>query len=117
MDGIVVSNHGGRQLDYSPAALDMLPGVYAVRQELLPCMCTQAVQLPDTWQVQSGSPAHRASELTTPFTLQQLINARYVQGLLLVNDCNATAAQESWLLLAAAFLCSWTAASGAALMC
>lgn len=26
VDGIVVSNHGGRQLDYSPAALDMLPG-------------------------------------------------------------------------------------------
>lgn len=29
VDGIVVSNHGGRQLDYSPAALDMLPGVVA----------------------------------------------------------------------------------------
>jgi isopentenyl diphosphate isomerase/L-lactate dehydrogenase-like FMN-dependent dehydrogenase len=26
VDGIVVSNHGGRQLDFSPAALDMLPG-------------------------------------------------------------------------------------------
>ncbi|KAI8471424.1 MAG: FMN-dependent dehydrogenase [Monoraphidium minutum] len=27
--GIVVSNHGGRQLDYAPAALDMLPRVVA----------------------------------------------------------------------------------------
>lgn len=24
VDGIVVSNHGGRQLDYSPATLDMI---------------------------------------------------------------------------------------------
>jgi isopentenyl diphosphate isomerase/L-lactate dehydrogenase-like FMN-dependent dehydrogenase len=28
-DGIIVSNHGGRQLDYSPTALDMLPAVVA----------------------------------------------------------------------------------------
>jgi hypothetical protein len=27
--GIIVSNHGGRQLDYSPSALDMLPAVVA----------------------------------------------------------------------------------------
>lgn len=33
VDGIVVSNHGGRQLDYSPAALDMLPG------EVVECCC------------------------------------------------------------------------------
>ena len=26
-DGIIVSNHGGRQLDFSPAALDVLPAV------------------------------------------------------------------------------------------
>ena len=30
MDGIVVSNHGGRQLDFSPAAFDMLPAVARV---------------------------------------------------------------------------------------
>ena len=29
-DGIVVSNHGGRQLDRAPASLDALPGVVAV---------------------------------------------------------------------------------------
>lgn len=28
-DGIVVSNHGGRQLDRAPAALDMLPAIHA----------------------------------------------------------------------------------------
>lgn len=27
VDGIIVSNHGGRQLDRSPASLDMLPGI------------------------------------------------------------------------------------------
>lgn len=26
VDGVIVSNHGGRQLDHSPSALDMLPG-------------------------------------------------------------------------------------------
>ena len=26
-DGIIVSNHGGRQLDYTPASLDMLPAI------------------------------------------------------------------------------------------
>jgi hypothetical protein len=29
VDGIVVSNHGGRQMDYAPAAIDMLPGICA----------------------------------------------------------------------------------------
>lgn len=28
-DGVIVSNHGGRQLDYAPASLDALPGVVA----------------------------------------------------------------------------------------
>jgi isopentenyl diphosphate isomerase/L-lactate dehydrogenase-like FMN-dependent dehydrogenase len=27
IDGIIVSNHGGRQLDYAPAAVDMLPAI------------------------------------------------------------------------------------------
>ena len=27
VDGIVVSNHGGRQLDFAPAAVDMLPAI------------------------------------------------------------------------------------------
>ena len=27
MDGIILSNHGGRQLNYAPAAIDMLPSV------------------------------------------------------------------------------------------
>ena len=29
VDGIVLSNHGGRQLDHSPAALDMVESVRA----------------------------------------------------------------------------------------
>ena len=35
VDGIIVSNHGGRQLDYAPAAIDMLPFVIkAVRRKV-----------------------------------------------------------------------------------
>jgi isopentenyl diphosphate isomerase/L-lactate dehydrogenase-like FMN-dependent dehydrogenase len=29
LDGIIVSNHGGRKLDGMPASIDMLPGVVA----------------------------------------------------------------------------------------
>jgi (S)-mandelate dehydrogenase len=29
VDGIIVSNHGGRQLDQAPAALEVLPGIHA----------------------------------------------------------------------------------------
>ena len=28
-DGIIVSNHGGRQLNYAPAPVDMLPSIAA----------------------------------------------------------------------------------------
>lgn len=27
VDGLIVSNHGGRQLNFAPAALDVLPGI------------------------------------------------------------------------------------------
>jgi len=37
-DGIVVSNHGGRQLDYSPSALDMLPSVVAAVKGRVPVL-------------------------------------------------------------------------------
>jgi isopentenyl diphosphate isomerase/L-lactate dehydrogenase-like FMN-dependent dehydrogenase len=37
-DGIIVSNHGGRQLDYSPAALDVLPAVVAAVDGKVPVM-------------------------------------------------------------------------------
>ena len=37
-DGIVVSNHGGRQLDYSPSALDMLPAVVAAVKGRVPVL-------------------------------------------------------------------------------
>lgn len=35
-DGIVVSNHGGRQLDYTPAPLDMLPHIAAAVKGRVP---------------------------------------------------------------------------------
>eukprot|EP00775_Hariotina_reticulata_P007936 gene7936-8132_t len=37
-DGIIVSNHGGRQLDYSPAALDVLPAIVAAVNGRVPVM-------------------------------------------------------------------------------
>ncbi len=27
VEGIIISNHGGRQLDFAPAAIDVLPGI------------------------------------------------------------------------------------------
>lgn len=30
MDGLIISNHGGRQCDYVPAAVDMLPQIVEV---------------------------------------------------------------------------------------
>ncbi|KAG1681126.1 hypothetical protein FOA52_015568 [Chlamydomonas sp. UWO 241] len=36
VDGIIVSNHGGRQLDYSPSALEALPAIVAVVRGRVP---------------------------------------------------------------------------------
>lgn len=38
MDGIVVSNHGGRQLDTAPASLDALPAVAAAVGRRVPVL-------------------------------------------------------------------------------
>ena len=35
VDGIVVSNHGGRQLDYSPATITVLEEVISIQLSLL----------------------------------------------------------------------------------
>ena len=43
-DGIVVSNHGGRQLDRSPASLDALPGVVAVVDGRVPVLMDGGVR-------------------------------------------------------------------------
>lgn len=37
-DGIIVSNHGGRQLDYAPASLDALPGIAAAVGKRVPVL-------------------------------------------------------------------------------
>lgn len=44
VDGVIVSNHGGRQLDYSPSALDMLPGMSMKQVQLLDEKHPYAVQ-------------------------------------------------------------------------
>ena len=38
VDGIVVSNHGGRQLDYSPATLDMIGPIRAAIGHRVPLL-------------------------------------------------------------------------------
>ena len=43
-DGIVVSNHGGRQLDYSPAGLDALPEVVAQVATRIPVLMDGGVR-------------------------------------------------------------------------
>ncbi len=43
-DGIVVSNHGGRQLDRAPASLDALPGVVAVVNGRIPVLMDGGVR-------------------------------------------------------------------------
>lgn len=36
VDAIIVSNHGGRQLDFSPATLEVLPSIVAAVDKRLP---------------------------------------------------------------------------------
>ena len=38
VDAIVVSNHGGRQLDFSPAPVDMLPAIARAVNRRLPIL-------------------------------------------------------------------------------
>ncbi len=44
VDGIIVSNHGGRQVDGAVAALDALPGVAAVVQQKIPVLFDSGVR-------------------------------------------------------------------------
>ena len=43
-DGIIVSNHGGRQLDYAPASLDALPGIAAAVGKRVPVLMDGGVR-------------------------------------------------------------------------
>jgi hypothetical protein len=43
-DGIIVSNHGGRQLDYAPASLDALPGIVAAVGKRVPVLMDGGVR-------------------------------------------------------------------------
>ncbi|GIL72800.1 hypothetical protein Vretimale_4489 [Volvox reticuliferus] len=44
VDGIVVSNHGGRQLDFAPSGLEMLPAVVAAVQGRVPVLVDGGVR-------------------------------------------------------------------------
>jgi isopentenyl diphosphate isomerase/L-lactate dehydrogenase-like FMN-dependent dehydrogenase len=43
-DGIVVSNHGGRQLDSAPATIDVLPEIVAVVEKRVPILFDSGVR-------------------------------------------------------------------------
>ena len=43
-DGVIVSNHGGRQLDYAPASLDALPGIAAAVGKRVPVLVDGGVR-------------------------------------------------------------------------
>src|SRR3546814_3342885 len=47
VDGLVVSNHGGRQLDAAPAPLDMLPAIRAAVGEQMPLILDSGVRRGD----------------------------------------------------------------------
>ncbi|GIL43172.1 hypothetical protein Vafri_986 [Volvox africanus] len=44
VDGIVVSNHGGRQLDFAPSGLEMLPAIVAAVQGRVPVLVDGGVR-------------------------------------------------------------------------
>ena len=43
-DGIIVSNHGGRQLDHAPASLDALPGIVGAVGKRVPVLMDGGVR-------------------------------------------------------------------------
>lgn len=43
VDGIILSNHGGRQLNFAPAAIDMLPSVVSAVDGRVPLLVDGAV--------------------------------------------------------------------------
>ena len=74
MDGIVVSNHGGRQLDYSPATLDMIAPIRAAVGHRVPLLMDGGIR--------RGTDVLK---VTLQFTLwvSNIVSLQLVDGLLL----------------------------------
>lgn len=64
-DGIIVSNHGGRQLDYAPASLDALPGIAAAVGKRVPVLMDGGVRR-GTDIIKVGGPLHACSSPAPP---------------------------------------------------
>ncbi len=76
MDGVIVSNHGGRQVDGATAALDALPGVVDVVQARVPVLFDSGIR--------TGADVFKALALGARAVL---LGRPYVYGLALAGEC------------------------------
>ncbi|HEX3760861.1 MAG TPA: lactate 2-monooxygenase [Kofleriaceae bacterium] len=76
MDGVIVSNHGGRQVDGATAALDALPGIVDAVQARVPVLFDSGIR--------TGSDVFKALALGARAVL---LGRPYVYGLALAGEC------------------------------
>lgn len=76
-DGVIISNHGGRQLNYSPAAVDMLPAIAGAGRQYMVCKCwVQQHEVEKAGWLWSGGPWQSISLLPCWVASEFLIGLR-----------------------------------------
>lgn len=65
VDGIILSNHGGRQLNFAPAAVDMLPSVAEAVCGRVPLLVDGAITR-GTGEGEGGPPAAAVQGVVVP---------------------------------------------------
>ncbi len=86
MDGIIVSNHGGRQVDGSIGALQALPGVVAAVNEKIPVLLDSSIR--------SGADAFKALALGAKAVC---IGRPYVYGLAIAGQAGVAAVLQNFI--------------------